>query len=226
MDTAGDSFPLLSRWRAAAQAAVAVVLPTSCAGCGIPDVPLCGSCRRAISPRTVHAVGIGVPVCAGLVFDGVAARVLRACKEQGTTVLVRALAPALSAAAREVLASSSGQVVVVPVPTSPATMRRRGFRVVELLAVRAGLHPRRMLRVARRAADQRGLGVDARARNVSGTLRVAPRHLAAVAGRRVLLVDDVVTTGATLREAVRALEGAGATVMGAATVAATPRRSP
>ena len=99
-------------------------------------------------------------------------------------------------------------------------MRRRGFRVVELIAARAGLAPQRVLRATGTAADQRGLRSADRERNVRGSMRArTPR---ALEGRRVLLVDDVVTTGATLREAARALAAAGATVVGAATVASTP----
>lgn len=222
----GPSVALPAAWRLAVQSALALVLPTWCAGCGAPDVGLCGACRGALEACPVRRHDVGVPVCAGLTFDGVAARVLRACKEEARTGVTRVLAPALAVAASAVLAAASpGPVLVVPVPTTAAAMRRRGFRPVELLAARAGLAPQRMLTARGRPADQRGLRAAERARNVGGTMRVPRWRAGAVAGRRVLLVDDVVTTGSTLREAVRALETAGATVIGAAAVASTPRRT-
>ncbi|WP_369688378.1 ComF family protein [Actinomadura macra] len=78
------------------------------------------------------------------------------------------------------------------------------------------------LRHTRRVSDQAGLTVSERAANLAGALEAVPR--AKVAGRRVVLVDDVITTGATLAEAARALRAADAEVIGAATLAATQRR--
>src|SRR5690606_9889047 len=145
-------------------------------------------------------------------------RALRALKEEGRTELARPLAPALRAALTAAGAGHTG-LVVVPVPTSRAAMRRRGYRVVDLLARRAGVATARLLRPARRAADQRNLGRADRARNVAGSMRAR-----AGAGRRVVIADDVVTTGATLSEAARALAAVGVDVVAAVTVAATPRR--
>lgn len=206
------------RMRASLAEALSLVFPVSCAGCDAPDASLCDACRLQLRPRPVVRRVDDVLVRSGVPFDGVAARVIRACKQDGRTGLARPLGELLAAAAADF---DPAAVVVVPVPSSRAAMRRRGYRVAELLARRAGLAPRRLLRPAGVAADQRGLDRAARAANVRGTLRARP-----VAGRRVLVVDDVITTGATLREAVRVLRAAGAEVVGAATVAATARRWP
>lgn len=201
--------------RTACAQALALAFPVECAGCGALDVALCASCRGMLQPHvTARTLADGLEVRSGLAFEAVPARVLRVLKENGRTQLARALAPALKAAARP------GEGIVVPVPTSRAAMRRRGYRVAELLARRAGLRPVRALRVMRTVADQRRLSRDERAHNVSGSMRATRR----LDGVPVTIVDDVVTTGATLAEAARALRAAGARVRGAVTVAATPRR--
>ena len=111
-------------------------------------------------------------------------------------------------------------VVVVPIPTSRAAFRRRGYRVVDLVARRAGLRSRAAARRSARAPPTSG------ASTAPSAATTSPDSLRArdAAGLRVIVIDDVVTTGATLDEAVRALRDGGAEVVGAATVAATPRR--
>ncbi len=212
--------PLLPRVRQAVDDALAeglsLVFPTWCAGCDQPDVALCEACRRELAFHRLTRRLDRMPVISAVRFDGVAARAIRAFKEEGRTSLARTLGPLLATAAVEV-----GEAVVVPVPSSPAAMRRRGYPIAELLARRGGLRPVRLLASVGTPADQRGLGRGDRERNVAGTL-----HARGVAGLRVVVVDDVVTTGATLREAARALEASGAVVLGAATVATTLRTAP
>lgn len=213
---------LPARVSTALSGALALVFPVWCVGCDLPDVALCAACRDALAPRTLRRRLDGLSVHSGLAFEGVAARALRAAKEEGRTRLLSALAPALTTAVDAALRSVGGggaPVMLVPVPTSAAAMRRRGYRVVEILAARAALPTRRLLTVGGSTADQRTLGRRERAENVSGRM-----HARGAEGRRVILLDDVVTTGATLREATRALVAAGAQVVGAATVASTPRR--
>jgi ComF family protein len=119
-----------------------------------------------------------------------------------------ACALVLEAAERAPLAAS----LVVPVPLHPSRLRQRGFNPAALLArALARAHgvpvaPRALERV-RDTPSQTGLDRRARARNVAGAFRVRP---GARIPARVWLVDDVVTTGATLRAAARALRRAGA----------------
>jgi len=217
-----DTLWLAATVRGALAGALALVLPVVCAGCGEHDISLCELCADALHPVPQRqSVGIDdsavdIPVWSGLRFDGVAGHVLRALKEDGRTGLARHLAPALAAA---VAASAHPTAVLVPIPTSRAAFRRRGYRVVDLVAARAGLRVAPLLVQSRRTADQRGLDQDRRRENVADSLRARD-----VAARRVIVLDDVVTTGATLGEAVRALRAAGAEVVGPATIAATPLR--
>ncbi len=191
-------------------------LPVACAGCGALDIEVCDGCRRALRPVPIlRLLAPGLSVTSAIAFEGAAARVIRTLKEEGRTPLARALAPALRALLRETPADA----LVTTVPSTRAAMRRRGFRPVELILRRAGYRDRRLVRLRRAPRDQRGLDRDARQLNVGGAFVAR-----AVGGRPVVLVDDVVTTGATLREVARVLSDAGASQVIAVTVAHTPRR--
>ncbi|WP_404431886.1 ComF family protein [Microbacterium lacus] len=195
--------------------ALALVLPVVCAGCDEPDIALCAACSECLRPAPVRRDLASVTVWSGLRFEGVPARAIRALKEESRTGLARDLAPALRSAVER-----AGGGTLVPIPTSRASFRRRGFRVAELVAGRAGLPSERLLRVRRQTADQRGLDLADRRANVAGSLLARD-----AASRRVIVLDDVLTTGATIEEAVRALTAGGALVIGAVTIAATPRRN-
>ncbi|MFC6931682.1 ComF family protein [Actinomadura yumaensis] len=122
-------------------------------------------------------------------------------------------------------------VVVVPVASGRRAVRRRGHDPTRRMAAVAVREARAgglrvvgadVLRQRREVADQAGLTASGRVANLAGALEVVPG--ARLAGRRVVLVDDVITTGASLAEAARAVRRAGAEVAAAATVAATPLR--
>jgi predicted amidophosphoribosyltransferase len=134
---------------------------------------------------------------------------------------------------RQVLASGNGPVFVVPVPSSRSAIRRRGDAPLELLTRAALAQMARCarevivspaLRLRRRVADQAGLDHGQRAANVEHAMQVHPRWRESVQGATCVLTDDVLTTGATLGEAARALLAGGAVHVAAATVAATQRR--
>ena len=216
--------PVAGSWVSLFDELAAFALSGCCAGCDLLGTLLCDQCDRALAavPMRQETPG-GLPIIAALVYDAVAARCIRRLKEEGETLLARPLGTALGVALAEAVADSDAgaRPLVVPVPTSSAAFRRRGYRVPELLIRHAGLRPSRLLSTARSTMDQRGLGVVDRERNVSGSMRA--RHARDACD--VIVVDDVVTTSATLDEASRALAAAGFRVCGAVALAATPRHS-
>jgi len=213
---------LCDPWRNALLDALGILLPVDCAGCSAPDRGLCAECAAALVPDpTVRAVG-AVRVWTGVRYELVARRVILALKEEGRTDVARALARPLAAALQRARAEAGASAELVAVPTSRAAYRRRGYDPVRLLLRRAGHDAAPVLRVARRSRDQKSLGVAERAENRAGAF-VATRRLD---GRTFVVVDDVLTTGATLADAVRAIEAAGGAVVGAATLAFTPRLHP
>ncbi|MFB4306057.1 ComF family protein [Actinomadura sp. GTD37] len=211
-----------------------LLLPERCAGCGREPVLLCDACGRPLraSARPARPAPAGLPppwtVAA---YEGPLRAILAAYKERGRTALAVPLGEALATAVRAALTPGPDPPVVVWVPSGRRAVRRRGHDPLQGVAgvavrrLRAGGTPLTMLDALRQrggVADQAGLTAVQRAANLRGAVEAR----AGVAGRRVVLVDDVVTTGASLAEAARALRAAGADVTAAATIAATPRRRP
>ncbi len=208
------------RASAIAQEVLALLLASVCPGCDRAGTLLCDDCRAKLTaeqPIRIRTPG-GLAVYAALSYEGVAARSIRRVKEEGATMLARPLGAALSGVLR---ARVPAGALLVPVPTGRAAYRRRGYRVPDLMLRRAGFRGRRMLRQTRRTRDQRELDRDQRARNVAGSMRAVRRQ---GSGRAVVIVDDVVTTGATVDEAARALRAAGFLPVCAVALAATPGR--
>lgn len=199
----------------------AVLFPVECAGCGADDRSLCAECRRALIPDVTPRVGPdGLRVFTALRYETAVRRVILAYKEQGRTDVAAALAAPLAAAVAATCGSAPA--TLVPVPTSRGAFRRRGYDPVRLLLRKAGLRHEPLLAAARGTGIQKRLSVEERAENLCGAY-VARRHLH---GLRVVLIDDVLTSGATLGEAARAIRAAGGEVVGAATLAFTPRLLP
>lgn len=215
-----------------------LVLPQECAGCGGPGA-WCAACRQVLQQAALFPIGPARPTPApagfpraatAAAYDGAVRGALLAHKEHGRLGLVAPLGRALAAAVG-CLAPPPG-VLLVPVPSRRAVVRARGHDHALRLARSAaralatgGLPATAvaLLAPARRIGDQAGLDAGGRAANLLGAFRLAR---AVPAGACVLLVDDVVTTGASLAEATRAVTAAGGRVHGAATVAATMRRWP
>ncbi len=195
-----------------------LLVPPLCAGCGntvAGDAALCGVCdRELVAAGPVAPCPARIDACVAAVdYTGAAEAWIRRFKypQPGLAGLDPAAQAVARSLARRAAARAPGSPgLVVPVPLHPRRLRSRGFNPANELArvvaqqARAELSSAALRRL-RDTPSQTGLGRRARARNVRGVF-VARRSLPGC----VWLVDDVVTTGATLSEAARALRRAGA----------------
>ncbi len=257
---------------------LALLAPVECVCCGREDTQICGACARRIrnlcsqpfraesqAPALLTVDGaVLVPVVAVGPYREELAQAVLSFKKLGqrslAVLLGRMLERGLRAAAGE-----SRRICLVPVPTSAAAFRRRGFSPVHLLLHRVrrragsqwplceALRKRRsgtftwtgalrrdvqgaplpgLLAAGmdlagwsgaghRGSAGQKGLDRGSRARRVRGSMVVRPSRRGSVSGKLCIIVDDVLTTGATIAEAARAVEAAGGLVCGAVVLAAT-----
>ncbi|SEQ71432.1 Predicted amidophosphoribosyltransferases [Microlunatus flavus] len=234
-------------WRAAAGD---LLLGSRCHGCRRPAWTLCTACRAALDavrPRPARPVPCPAgfpPTWTAGPYDALARALVSAHKERSALGLTRVLGASLALAVlglldgHGLLDEGGARVLLVPVPSSRRAVRERGFDAGLALARAAArrlpaARAAPLLVPARRVADQSGLGAAEREANLAGAFRpgAGPGRRWAFdevrsRGARVVVVDDVVTSGASLTEAVRALRAGGVPVLGAATVAATVRRHP
>ena len=206
-------------------ALVSLFAPALCPACG-DDARgvdgLCQGCRRELrwlSPELFDAGG--VRAWAPLAYDGPAGAMARAMKYRGAARLAGPMAAAMAANAPPGLLRGA----LVPVPLHPARRRRRGFNQAERLAAELGRRSRLPVAdcLARRGPRASQVGRDRRDRGEALAGAIGIRQ-AARPPPRALLVDDVVTTGATLAACAAALRSAGARQVMAIAYARTPGR--
>jgi len=213
---AGAGNRIRSLARQAAQAGLDLLFPPTCAGCGRVGSLLCPKCRAAVAPAPERTLPALDGVCVGGTYEAPLSNAIQALKYHSATQLAGPLAALLA----ERVAARCWQVdLVCPVPLHPNRTRARGYNQAALIASALALTLRcPLVEAAERVRDtptQTDLNAGERRANVAGAFRAGP----AVQGRRVLLVDDVLTTGATLSACAAALRDAGAVCVFGGTVA-------
>jgi ComF family protein len=247
----GVNMRLLATVRSEVAGLLDLLLPPACLLCGdeiLPaPLPFCSRCRSGIpplvSPRCPRCAlpfateGGADHLCEGCsrrsppfawvtaagLYGGTLRQAIRRFKFDGSFVLDRPLAALLRGALEEERPGFHPDLIV-PVPLHPGRLRERTFNQALLLAVRLGRNwsvpvPRRLLIRPRSTPPQQGLTADERRRNLRGAFAVRGR----LEGARVLLVDDVLTTGATAGECCRVLLAGGAAEVAVAVLARAVR---
>lgn len=192
--------------------------PPNCPGCGRDGYGLCGSCCQKLVPQFRH-LGEGIDVFAVGEYERELRHALLQMKLNGYTYLAYALAELMLQALPKHLGEEF-PVAVVPMPPSRRRWRQRGFHCPYLLAKALArmqkffIYRPDILRLTRDLAEQKTLTRAGRFANVKGAYRAAEAN-----GLSILLVDDVLTTGASAREAALALYSAGALKVDVAVIA-------
>ncbi|AKK26641.1 ComF family protein [Mycobacterium sp. EPa45] len=204
-----------------------LILPLECGGCGLPSTKWCDACATTLEVHTdephlvTPRIDPGVPVFALGRYAGPRRQAIVALKEHGRRDLVAPLARALALGIHQLLSWGilDTPFTIVPAPTRALAARRRGGDPVTRIATEAtrqnhSIDVTQALKTKAMVRDSVGLTIADRERNLSGRIKITKP----VEGD-VLLVDDIVTTGATAREAVRALQLTGAKVTAVLTLA-------
>jgi predicted amidophosphoribosyltransferase len=204
-----------------------LVLPLECGGCGGPSTRWCAACARQLAVKAdqphliTPRVDPGVPVLSLGRYAGARRQAIVALKEHGRADLIGPLASVLRSGLHNLLTwgLAATPLTIVPAPTRRSAARRRGGDPVTRMvrAATAGLDGVDVVQALRLRAlvrDSVGLSGADRQRNIAGRVKI----IKPVSGN-VLLVDDIVTTGATAAESVRMLDISGAHVAGVLSIA-------
>lgn len=212
-----------------ARALGAVLLPGFCVACGAPDRSLCDFCSVELLPvpSQVSRSNLieSLDVTVSLSYQGAVRRVLTAFKDDGRTDLAEPLAVALRVSISLALRAKNDwepDWELCAIPSTRSAYQARGYTPIKVLLARCGLNSLPVLRANSAHVDQSELSLERRLLNANNSFTA----VGDLSGRVFLLVDDIVTSGATLAAARHVLAVAGARVAAFVAVAETPRRYP
>lgn len=189
-----------------------LLFPSRCFGCQKLGPSICSICRISWHPLYYQTKIDNLTVHSSLLYTPTASKIILAAKEQGIKVadelIIEAIIHAVEKSKIDTILAR-----LVPVPSSASSQRRRGRSfIVDLVAKisdRTGIQMLDCLQISRRVLDQSGLHREQRTANLAGAFQLTSH-----ARGELILIDDVVTTGATLREALRAVNSQGFRAVG------------
>ena len=204
-----------------------LIFPSRCIGCSQLGISICSICRKSWHPhiytRELSIFGESYPVISAVQYSPVASRVLLSAKESNLSaadsLLINAISHALIFFRKRY---GTGDLVGIPSRKSATRKRGRNFMVeiAESVSAINGLNSFDILHHTRAVSDQSQLDAEHRVRNIAGAFSAsknATKSLGCGNTPPLIIVDDLITTGSTLAEAIRALRTAGFAVIGAVT---------
>lgn len=205
-----------------------LIYPNRCPGCHKPAVSICESCKIFWEKPPIsiklnkNSVSV-LSVFSVAQYRNEVRAVLLAYKEDGEREAGKVLTEALLQARRGIINHSV--CTFVPIPSNPKSVRRRGrdfmLDLCNQVAIQSGDKVLSIMKVKRDVQDQSKLNERERSQNLVGAFDCTPKNLKLLVKFPIILVDDLLTTGATLREAQRALRQRGVIPIGAITAAHT-----
>lgn len=195
-----------------------LIFPVRCLGCDQLGISICSQCRKFWHPRIIKTWSHSkekFPIYSSIPYSPIAGKVLLSAKENSLELADNLLTTALLHSLRG--ARSQNQIdFLVPIPSRKSVARKRGRQFISVLSKSIGesenLPTEEILTHIRKVRDQSNLDAKDRAANLDKAL-ISLRFLSG----KAVLIDDLVTTGATLHEAARALRSKGITVAAAVT---------
>jgi predicted amidophosphoribosyltransferase len=195
-----------------------LIFPSRCIGCSALGLEICSICRRYWHPhiyRRWSHTSPHFPIYSAIPYSPIAGKVILAAKERGLSSADNLIVNALTHALRYCI-KEQGQGLLVPIPSRKSIARIRGRQFItdlsHQLSEKSGLPTYENLSHIRVVRDQSSLAAHDRFVNISGAL-TSLRYLSG----KAILIDDLVTTGATINEAARALREKGIEVAAAVT---------
>lgn len=204
-----------------------LLFPTRCFGCRDLGYSICSNCRKLWNPHIYKSTIADLAVYSAIPYSPVAKNILLAAKEQSIKSADQLVRSAM-AASLQVLFQKYPNSALVPIPSAPASNRRRGRDFINEMAIfvakdmGVGVLP--LLEQQRLVRDQSKLNIASRRENLAMALSIKPQLRGNYSSESVVILDDLVTTGSTINEANRALTKAGFKVQAAATACVALRR--
>ena len=205
-----------------------IIFPSRCIGCSRLGISICSECRKQWHPhfyqRVINCRGESFPVFSAIQYSPIASRVLLSAKESqikaADQLIINGIVHSL-----KLFVNRHGPATLIPIPSRRSANRKRGrnflHEITTQVALEVGLPHQSPLTHIRKVRDQSQLNLVDRSENISGALSISPDFTTEICagntGPKIIVIDDLITTGATLAEAIRALRTAGFTVLGAVT---------
>jgi len=205
-----------------------ILFPSRCIGCSRLGISICSDCRSQWHPhiykREVSIFGHSYPVLSAIQYSPIASRVLLSAKESQIAAADNLIKTGIKHSL-QIFLNRYGTGTLISVPSRKSATRKRGRDFLEEitsdLATDMKLAAASPLSHQRKVRDQSQLNTAQRALNVAEAFAVSSQFAALAAQGnntpKIIVIDDLITTGATLSEAIRALSTAGFTVLGAVT---------
>jgi predicted amidophosphoribosyltransferase len=201
-----------------------LIFPSRCISCGVIGISLCSQCRRGWNLHRYfttirHENQRELKVVSSVAYSQIAQKILLAAKESHIKKADLLLGEAIEHSIKYILRDEFVDCLI-PIPSRASATRTRGRQfveaIIEMPSQNLSIPIAPVLSHQRKVRDQSGLSHDQRWNNLHGAFVVRHEQRA---GGKALLIDDLVTTGATLNEAAHALRYAGIEVIGAVTAA-------
>ena len=205
-----------------------ILFPSRCIGCSKLGISICSDCRRDwhlhIYRREISVLGNTYPVLSAVQYSPIASRVLLSAKESQIAAADLLVAKGLRHSL-QLFINRYGIGTLISTPSRGSVNRKRGRdflkEITADIAFDLNIPVASPLSHQRRVRDQSQLNIAQRSQNISGAFAVSPQFAALTSpgniAPKLIVIDDLITTGATLTEAIRALRTAGFTVLGAVT---------